>query len=122
MGQVCTLFSLHLSRVHYRPIYTSEAGSVQRFKVLAWEHMHAVGLESKSGRGRKRGPKSSGNGNIEESPTCLFPPPATEVEANLGSVFPNASHSYCSLALLPFPFGLLFNWFSRLNQTMHLFG
>jgi len=95
-GQVCTLLSLHLSRVRYRPIHTSEAGSVQRFKVLAWENMDVVGLESKLGRGRKRGPKSSGNGNIEESPTCLFSPPAAEVEANLGSVFPNASHSYCS--------------------------
>ncbi|KAG2572216.1 hypothetical protein PVAP13_7KG160310 [Panicum virgatum] len=101
MGQVCTLFSLHLPKVHYRPIYTSEAG---------WLCSTIQGLESKLGRGRKRGPKSSGNGNIEESPTCLFSPPAAEVEANLGS------------ALLPFPFGLLFNWFSRLKQTMQLFG
>ncbi|XP_039772926.1 uncharacterized protein LOC120641032 isoform X2 [Panicum virgatum] len=56
----------------------------------AWQQAtmthHGTGLESKLGRGRKRGPKSSGNGNIEESPTCLFSPPAAEVEANLGSV------------------------------------
>jgi len=58
--------------------------------------MDVVGLESKLGRGRKRGPKSSGNGNIEESPTCSFSPLAAEVEANLGSVFPSASHSYRS--------------------------
>ena len=57
--------------------------------------MDAVGLESKLGRGRKRGPKSSGNGNIEESPTCLFSPPEMG-GGSFGLVFPGAFHSYRS--------------------------
>jgi hypothetical protein len=51
-------------------------------------------LKSELGRGRKRGPKSSGNENIEEILT-LCPSPLV-LRWNHGLVFPNASHSYRS--------------------------
>ena len=59
-------------------------------------------LKNELGRGRNRGPKSNGNENIEESLTYLFSTSCVEVE-----IFPDASHSYRSYALLPLPFCLL---------------
>jgi len=51
-------------------------------------------LYSEPGRGRKRGLKSSGNGNMEESLPFLFPPEMGG--GSFGLVFPGASHSYRS--------------------------
>ncbi|KAG2566311.1 hypothetical protein PVAP13_7NG198400 [Panicum virgatum] len=51
---------------------------------VLFESMFRVVLESKPGIGRQRGLKNSGNGNIEESLACLFPPLATKVEAWFG--------------------------------------
>jgi len=79
------------SRAHYRSIYTSDRRfSVQQSKFLC---CGAYGTWEWAGKG-KRGPKSSGNGNMEESLSCLFPP--SEQRWKLGLVFPDASHSYCS--------------------------
>jgi hypothetical protein len=60
-------------------------------KEIYLEGKHCVGC--KPGRGRMRWPESSGNGNMEESLTCVHCP-TMEVEFGLG--FPNASHSYYS--------------------------
>jgi hypothetical protein len=48
-------------------------------------------FKGKLGRGRKRGPKSSGNENIEERLNLLFSP--LVFRSKYGLVFPDASHS-----------------------------
>ena len=49
---------------------------------------------------KKWGPKNSGHGNMEESSTDGY-----LLEVGSASSFPDASYAYCSLVLLPFPFG-----------------
>ncbi|PNT61127.1 hypothetical protein BRADI_5g10564v3 [Brachypodium distachyon] len=48
--------------------------------VLEFFFQDFVGSESKPGSGRKREPKSTGNGNMEESLTRLFSPRVLEVQ------------------------------------------
>ena len=77
---LCIMFSPEYTTALY--ISQIEGFLFNNPSFFAVEHMESCSYRTWEWAGkRKRGPKSSGNGNMEESLSCLFPPPETEVEA-----------------------------------------
>ncbi|BAS89302.1 Os04g0435475 [Oryza sativa Japonica Group] len=66
--------------LHYIVYKYLGAGDLEQLSLLVSEFQD----KSEPGRGRKREPKSSGNGNMEESLKTKFLPPAMEVEIWFG--------------------------------------
>jgi hypothetical protein len=79
-----------------------------------YTHIWLIRVQRWGGKRKKWGPKSGGHGNMEESSTDGY-----LLEVGSAWSFPDASHAYCSLVLLPFPFdshstevsGCLNSWF-----------
>uniref|UniRef100_A0A0E0H128 Uncharacterized protein n=1 Tax=Oryza nivara TaxID=4536 RepID=A0A0E0H128_ORYNI len=77
--------------LHYIVYKYLGAGELEQLSLLVSEFQD----KSEPGRGRKREPKSSGNGNMEESLKTKFLPPAMEVEIWFALLpLPFSSHDY----------------------------
>lgn len=117
----CLLSPRVSTKWHAPPIYTTKLNHfVHQFWLVVWEFcfLRFVGTKSMPGRGRKRELESTRNGNMEERPTCLFPPLVLCWRCKyLFWCFPDASHSYRSCALLPLPFGLCDSFDSETTNT-----
>jgi hypothetical protein len=80
---LCIMFSPEYTTGLYIP--QREGFLFNNPSFFAVEHMESCSYRTWEWAWKgKRGPKSSGNGNMEESPSCWFPPPETEVEAWFG--------------------------------------